>query len=240
MKNLLTNLLKLQEYDNRLNTLEMQKGDLPATIRQLKEDLSEKEQRVAELKEQIEKLKKDRIIYENEIVASKDQLKKQEDKLYHVQNNKEYDAITMEIDAKKMEIENLENKILQTIEEEEQLNKELEQLNSDIGSINEQLETLNKELAEIQTYTENEEQRLKELREKLLGQIDQRYLRQYERIRKAKNGLAIAVIERNSCSGCFNSLPPQRIVEIRKAERLFQCEYCGRILAYTEETEIAE
>ncbi len=234
MKELVADLIKLQEYDNRLNTLELQKGDLPTVIEQIGSDLHQKKSRSTELEEQTQKLHKDRKIFEKEIEASKQQLKKYEEQLYHVQNNKEYDALTLEIDTKKMEIESLENKIIQSMEEEERVKSEIEQLGSEVGNLGEQLSTNRDELSEINDYTEAEESRLKRMREELAAKIDTRHLRMYERIRKAKDGLAVAPVKRNSCSGCFSALPPQRIVEIRKADRLYNCEHCGRILVWDE------
>jgi predicted nucleic acid-binding Zn-ribbon protein len=57
--------------------------------------------------------------------------------------------------------------------------------------------------------------------------------KQYERIAKAKEGIAVAPIKKSSCGGCFSAIPPQKIVEIRELNRLFTCEYCGRILVWT-------
>ena len=53
----------------------------------------------------------------------------------------------------------------------------------------------------------------------------------YNRLRSnAKNGLAVVTIQRDSCSGCFNQIPPQRQLDIRQRKRIIVCEHCGRIL----------
>ena len=52
----------------------------------------------------------------------------------------------------------------------------------------------------------------------------------YMRIRKAKGGSAVAIVNRGACSGCHNVVPPQRQIEIRANKRLFICESCGRLL----------
>lgn len=234
MKTLLENFVKLQDVDNRLNALKLQKGDLPMIIEQLKEDSEEKKSRSVELEEQVGKLQSDRRMFEKEIDASKAQLKKYEDQLYKVQNNKEYDAIALEIDTKKVEIESLENKIIQTLEDEEELKKEQTGLADELANLETQLKEQEKELEEIILLTQEEEIRLNHEREKVARLIDERSLRQYERIRHAKDGLAVVPIKRSSCGGCFSTIPPQRIVEIREAGRLHTCEYCGRILVWVE------
>ena len=48
--------------------------------------------------------------------------------------------------------------------------------------------------------------------------------------KNAVNGLAVVTIDRDSCSGCFNQIPPQRQLDIRQRKKVIVCEHCGRIL----------
>jgi predicted nucleic acid-binding Zn-ribbon protein len=53
----------------------------------------------------------------------------------------------------------------------------------------------------------------------------------YNRLRSnSRNGLAVVAVERDSCGGCFNHIPPQRQLDIRMHKKVIVCEYCGRIL----------
>jgi len=53
----------------------------------------------------------------------------------------------------------------------------------------------------------------------------------YDRIRKNyRNGLAVVPVERDSCGGCFNAIPPQKQSEIKQRKKIIVCENCGRIL----------
>jgi len=224
----------LQDIDHRLNELKLQKGDLPLLIEGTQGDLEEKKEMKTELEEKIKKLLKDRKMYEAEVLASQEQLKKYEDQLYQVKTNKEYDAISLEIDTKKMEIEGLENKIVRTLEEEETYKSEVKELSEEVSNLETQTEEYRKELEEILLLTKEEEDKLLVKRGKVTDQIDQRLLKQYERISKAKGGIAVAFIKKASCGGCFSSIPPQKIVEVRELNRLHTCENCGRILVWQE------
>lgn len=235
MKKVVRQLIDLQEIDSRFDTLQLQKGDLPLMIEESEDDLKEKSKKKQELEENIEKGKADRRMFQMEIEAGQEKLKQYEERLYKVQTNKEYDAISLEIDTKKMEIKELENKILQSLEEEEELKSQIEQLKDDIKNIEEQLSEHRRELEEIILQTKEEEAHLQKNREKILSEIDKRYQWQYERIRKAKDGIAVVSVKKNSCGGCFSALPPQKIVEVREMSRLFTCEYCGRILVWVDE-----
>jgi predicted nucleic acid-binding Zn-ribbon protein len=60
--------------------------------------------------------------------------------------------------------------------------------------------------------------------------VDYRLLNAFERIRNnARNGLAIVLIERDACGGCFSTIPPQRQLDIRLHKKIIVCEACGRI-----------
>jgi predicted nucleic acid-binding Zn-ribbon protein len=56
----------------------------------------------------------------------------------------------------------------------------------------------------------------------------------YERIRKAKGGLAVVPVKRNACGGCYNAVPPQKVLELRRNNKIYTCEHCGRILVSDE------
>jgi len=237
LKKLVKQLITLQEIDSRFDELQLQKGDLPLMIEEAEKKLKEKLKQKNELNEKISKGESDRQMFQSEIEASKEKLAKYEEQLYQVKTNKEYDAISLEIDTKKTEINELENKILQSLEEEEETKKILDELTKDIEKIEQKLIEYKNELEEIINHTKNEEARLKHEREKIIREIEPRFLRQYERIRKAKSGLSVVPIKRNSCGGCYSTIPPQRIIQIRELDRLYTCEYCGRILVWIDESE---
>ena len=87
------------------------------------------------------------------------------------------------------------------------------------------------ELGTITSETEKEENELNSEAEKASKNIEERLLIAYNRLRgNAKNGLAVVTIQRDSCSGCFNQIPPQRQSDIRQRKKIIVCEHCGRIL----------
>ena len=72
--------------------------------------------------------------------------------------------------------------------------------------------------------------------EKAKGAVEERLVVAYTRLRgNAKNGLAVVPVDRDSCGGCFNKIPPQRQLDIQTKRKIIVCEHCGRILVPTEE-----
>lgn len=234
MKEVVANLIRLQDIDHRLNQLKLQKGDLPQLIETIEEDIKEKKSEMESIAERREKLQTDRKLYEKEIEASRAQFKKYEDQLYQVKTNKEYDAISAELDTKKMEIGGLEDKILKTMEEDQELEKNWQVLSEEVAEQESQHKEHQKELEEIALLTAKEEGKLLAQRNEIAEKIEPRLLRQYERIRQAKDGIAVARIKKSSCGGCFSAIPPQKIVEVKESNRLFTCENCGRILVWVD------
>jgi predicted nucleic acid-binding Zn-ribbon protein len=87
------------------------------------------------------------------------------------------------------------------------------------------------ELATITAETEKDELALTKKADKAEPLIEERLLTAYNRLRRnANNGLAVVTIDRDSCSGCFNQIPPQRQLDIRQRKKIIVCEHCGRIL----------
>jgi len=230
MKEMLEFLASLQEVDKKLFYLEFSKGDLPKNVARLKESLEKLIRQIESLKKTTEKNEIDRRNTENLITAAQEKLKKYQNQLYDVTTNKEYDAITHEIEMKKKEIEEGETAVLNLFVENDKNKESLSELENDKEQLEKDLDSKEKELNVVINATEKEELELKHQREKLVVRLSEPFLRRYERIRKAKSGIAVVPITRDACGGCFKSIPPQKIVEVEKLIELIQCDVCGRIL----------
>jgi len=93
------------------------------------------------------------------------------------------------------------------------------------------LETKKVELEAIIEKTEKEEEKLQKKSDKAKKGVEERLMKAYSRIRtNYRNGLAVVHVERNSCGGCFNKIPPQIQLEIAMRKKILACEHCGRIL----------
>lgn len=162
------------------------------------------------------------------------ELKEKEDKLtqqqFKVRNNKEFDAITNEINHLKTEHEKLADRMrTEGIKEENLLNI----LNQQTDELNEAQKELDDKFEEVQRLAGDQDRELSSLREKrssVLITIPKKFIADYERVRIMHRDAAV-LIRKNSCSGCFNAIPAQIIVEVRNnLNTLYFCESCGRLL----------
>ena len=163
--------------------------------------------------------------------ASKDAIKKYTEQQNNVRNNREYDSLTKEIEFQNLEIQLAEKRIKEyksKIEDKKVINNEAKET---LEARAKELAHKKGELDEIVSETQKEETELQKQSEKAMESIDDRLLTAYKRIRSnARNGLAVVPVERDSCGGCFNQIPPQRQLDIKTHKKVIVCEHCGRVL----------
>ena len=233
-------LYQLQILDDHLDELEELRGDLPNAVvsledrvNSLKEDIRRKD---VERSESVEKREEN----EEEIEKLKANQKKFKAQLYQVRNNKEYDALTKEIDHNETQISKLEAENDSLADLSKSLAVEIESIKPMLEELKEELKVKAADLKEIVKANEKEEAKLSTHRKEIQDKVKKPDYSAYMRIRKAKHGMAVSTIRRSACSGCNNIVPSQRQLEIRRNNKLFYCEYCGRILVSTEISEKIE
>jgi len=223
-------LYKLQNIDDQLDELEELRGDLPLTVNDLNGRMSVIDNQIKEKDEEKNNAQETMKINEDEIEELQKNLKKFKSQLYKVRNNKEYDALTKEIDHSENLIKEKEDENVELEIKVEKLKDEIEELAPKLDELKKELKEKETELKSIIKANEREEVKYRAEREKIVKQVKKNDYNTYMRIRKAKSGTAVALVNRGACSGCFNVVPPQRQIEIRANKRLFICESCGRLL----------
>lgn len=233
MKSTLQSLYLLQLLDTELDELRELRGDLPETVNALEDELKTVAGRIEECDEALKKGAVERSQMEKEsleLIAKIDKYKGQQ---LEVTNNKEYDALTREMESAENTITSHEAQIEQFVERSEELKTSKAEFEARHEELVKDLEVKHAELKEILEATNEEEKTYVAKREEVLTDILPRDFELYTRIRDAK-GKAVSPIRRESCSGCYNVVPPQLILEVKKNDRLFICEHCGRILVSEE------
>jgi len=234
LQNKLHTLLNLQKIDIRLGELENLRGDLPqkvdTTRNNLEEILSNLKKTIQDLKDAELEEKK----LNSDLKLDKAKLEKYRDQLYRVSTNREYDALTLEIDGVKDEIDQFEYRILELEDIKEEFRNKIRDSEEQQSKLSTNLEALEKELQEKLNITNREEENLRLQRHECVSSIERPMYGTYERVRKGKNGIAVVATQRNACGGCFNAIPPQRLLEIREKKKFITCEFCGRILIWDE------
>ncbi|MDB5029957.1 C4-type zinc ribbon domain-containing protein [Mucilaginibacter sp.] len=224
-------LYELQTIHTKIDKIRQIRGELPMEVADLEDDVAGLETRIQKIKGELDDLEDDIVTRKNLIKDALANTKKYETQLNEVKNNREYDAISKEIEIQGLDIQVSEKKIREFGFEITSKTQVYEKALADLEARKSDLEAKKDELGTITAETEKEESELAAQSEKATKGIDERLLVAYNRLRQnAKNGLAVVTIQRDSCSGCFNQIPPQRQSDIRQRKKVIVCEHCGRIL----------
>jgi uncharacterized protein len=229
-------LLNLQKIDSRLDAIFKIRGALPEEVQDLEDEIAGYETRLEKFNHDIVSLEDDIKKFKENIKESEKLIKKYQEQQMNVRNNREYDAITKELELQDLEIQVSKKKIGEAQAKIETKNKDVEELKDFLKERQKDLTNKQDELTTIVSESENEESKLKGDREKAIKKIEDRLYKSYAKIRtNAKNGLAVVMVKRGACGGCFNVVPPQRQADIREKKKLIVCEHCGRIFAGVED-----
>lgn len=224
-------LYELQTIHTKIDKIRQVRGELPMEVADLEDDVAGLETRIQKIKGELDDLEDAIVTRKNTIKESQALIKKYEGQQNNVKNNREFDALAKEIEIQGLEIQVCEKKIR---EHEYEIRTKSEIYEKAVQNLEERkadLDAKKAELDNITAETQKEEEVLLAQAEKYNDKIEERLLTAYNRLRtNYKNGLAVVTIERDSCSGCFNKIPPQRQSDIRQRKKVIVCEHCGRIL----------
>lgn len=229
-------IYNLQLIDSRLDAIVKVRGALPEEVQDLEDEIAGYQTRLEKFQNDIESFEDDIKRYKENIKDSEKLIKKYQEQQMNVRNNREYDAITKELELQDLEIQVSKKKITEAGVKIDQKKSDLEDLNTMMKDRQKDLDLKKDELNTIVSESESEESKLQSERDKSAKKVEDRLIKSYTKIRaNAKNGLAVVMVKRGACGGCFNTVPPQRQADIREKKKLIVCEHCGRILAGVED-----
>ena len=221
-------LFELQAADIAIDDLIHLRGELPAEVAILEEELSGLKAKSERIGQMIEG-------YNQTIEAANKQYRAQ---LENISNSREFDSINKELENQGLLRAIAEKNIGEARQAIEDRKIDRERLADRILIREEDLKAKQEELATIVESTAKEEKALRAKRDACAAKIDERTLSAYERIRaNAHNHLAVVTFAKNSqgeysdaCGGCFHIITPQRKIDISTGKKLVICEHCGRII----------
>ena len=227
----LKKLYNLQLIDSEIDEIGVLKGELPIEVSDLEDAIGGLETRVNRVQGNIDNLKKDIAHHEGKIKESEALIKRYTKQMDEVKNNREYDALTKEQELQRLEIQLSEKKINEAKQSIDLKKESLSGTKAKLKQKKKDLEVKKVELKEIIEKTEKKEKSLIKKSATAKKSVEDRLLKAYEKIRSTyRNGLAVVTVERESCGGCFNKIPPQVQLEIGLHKKIIVCEHCGRIL----------
>jgi len=224
-------IINLHKIDVRLQDIHEEKGDLPEIIQEQKDEIEGLNSKIDESDSKIDELEKEKSSCSTSVEDFDAKLDKYNKQMDVVRNNKEYDALLVEIDHLKNENNQLTDRILDIDELIEGLNNFKIECNDKISGLNDSLNDNESELQEKSIEFDVEEKLLLRDKNKLLSSIsNKKFLQGYEDQSKEM----LASIYNGSCSSCYSNLPAQALVDAKKGIELIECPSCS-IFLYLDE-----
>ena len=226
----LDKLLKLQVIDYDLGELERSKEYLPDMMDNLKREMTEAQIKFESSTSDLEDGKIRQKNLELEISTKEADLQKYQQQMMSIKTNKEYDALVSEIDNIKGNISNFETELLETIDLISSVEKNISEYDEKYNQVKDnnakQLEILQQKIDSIGDKVSAKDAE----RNAVSSSIPRQLISIYDRVRRGKGGSAVVAVKKRACGACYKGQTPKKIQDIRKGDRIFTCDNCGRLL----------
>jgi predicted nucleic acid-binding Zn-ribbon protein len=235
MKQTFQQLWALQQIDSELKTLGEKIKQVPDRIKDLKTAAETIKAELDAARGDIIEHKKQYKLAEVDLKATEEKIGGYSVQLYSAKTNEQYKAFLKEIETQKKTKNGIEDRMIVLMEETEALDRKVKANETKSAELD--IETTRKvQLLETE-HSELEAAiniRL-EQRATLAATIPPDLVKRYERIKVSKAGIAVAVVRKERCSACLSPVPAQRVLEVDRQDRVYNCEACGRILIVSQE-----
>lgn len=233
-------LYALQKIDSQIDKIRTVRGELPLEVQDLEDEIEGLDTRIKKMQDEVKELDTEVSDRKGAMKDAEIAIAKFKEQQNNVRNNREFESLAKEIEYQELEIKLHEKRIKEAKAKAVSKKEVLDEAKERLEMRREDLKIKQGELNEIVAETEKEEQALVDSSNKAKEAIDGRLLAAYDRLRtNAKNGLAVVTVDRDSCGGCFNKIPPQRQLDIDSKKKVIVCEHCGRILVPNVAEEVA-
>lgn len=236
MKEHLQKLIELQELDSRIRLHDSQEETFPVEIENLVQEITGHAEAFQQEVLRVETLEKERRQRERELEAAGEQIKKIQGRLHEVKTNKEYQAFLTEIDHLKEKMDQYEVEIIERLDEADKLRDELKEKEKTYLEEKEKLEKKKAKLEEKLRHLPEDLKDLKRRRELVEKEIPEDLLNRYMTLMEKRGGIAVVYVRKEICQGCHMNIPPQLFNQVQKAEQIYTCPHCNRILVPYDES----
>ena len=224
--------VRLQEIDNRLAELAKEIAALPKHIAEIEKKLGAHERKLDADRAALTANQKDRRKCESDIPVQETKISKLKDQMLTTKTNEQYRAFQNEIEFCQKEIRKLEDRILELMSESEPLEIAVKAAEASLKVEKAQVEA-EKSVARDRTAVDQKAaDELMTERTSISKEMSPSVYQQYERVRKARRGIAVAEVVNGRCMACQIMLRPQYFQDLKRSETVLPCESCLRILYY--------
>jgi predicted nucleic acid-binding Zn-ribbon protein len=228
----LERLVRLQEIETRAAEAQKRISEAPAQIAALDAKLNAARDGLTAARQAIAGNQSRRRTLDNDLIAAQQRLSKYKEQLMAVKTNQEYHAMQHQIAAAEADIGRIEEQVLINMVEADELNARLKAAE---GTLQTDETVVNRERSAIEAAAAESRSAIEEAareRVALTPQLSRSSLEMFQRVMKARQGIAVAEAANGHCTICHVRLRPQVFNTIIKNEEIVQCDSCQRILYF--------
>ena len=171
------------------------------------------------------------MLFRSGVLALKEaNIKKMDGQLSLVKTNKEYSALQQEMASLKADNSLLEEEILKLFDEVEACREEVTKEQARLKEFEKVIQVKDAEVSQKEKEYQGRVQQLKDQKLESVTQLSPETKQLYNKIVEKKNGIALATVTGDVCSGCQIRLRAQTINEVMGCKGLVLCDNCSRIL----------
>ena len=230
MKEEIQRLKSLQEVDLEIGRIEVQIAAGNAELEGRQELIDKYKAEIEESTVRLEEGETRRKDLESEGEEAQTMIKERQSKLMKVQTNREYQSILKEIEDAKNVTRQRDDEIVRLLEQAERLEKKKgEQIalcEEEETEYKKDSERISKDSADQQVKMD----KVLKTRTTRVKKVKAALLRNYERIREKREGIAMVGVTNGVCLGCYMNVPPQLYNELLREDKLHACPTCNRLL----------
>ena len=221
----------LQDLDSRIEV----ERERIATIEAMLHDRSEYEsarRRHHAAVQPVRQLEADQRDQELRAGTARSQLAEVEGKLYggRVASPRELDDLQKRGADLRRQISASDERLLTLMEELEQTATSVGEAEAHLRDVVAARKTLETELLAERKSLVADVRQLTSERDQLRSETDATTLRQYDRLRSTRGGIAVAEVKQRTCLGCRVQLTAAYEQRLRQGEQMVTCQSCGRFL----------
>jgi hypothetical protein len=239
MRHIIEKLLILQDRDRRILRIREQLARIEPERQLFQSNAASAQAGLDAVKQKVKEAETGRKKLELEVESKKQQIERYALQQFQTKKNDEYRALAHEIETCKEEITHLEDQQLEFMEQIEAFQKQAAAATREAEESRKLAEGKLKDITAGEQNLRAELSGLESNRDQLTTAIEERALRQYERLLHSKGDNVVVGIQHGVCGGCHMKFPVQLVVSCQAAKELITCPNCGRILYYTPDMDLA-
>jgi predicted nucleic acid-binding Zn-ribbon protein len=222
-------LWELQTVLSQLGDREKQLTNKPESFAAVDREWQSVNAEMEKLQAQIEQHSRERRRVDGELSDQQELLKKYQGQLMLVKNQQQYAAAWKEIDATRKQVKELEDSTLKTMTDVDALQKTHDDLATGSVDLKSRWDAEHDAWQHSLGDLRGEVEKLKARAAKIEDTLPDRLVREFHRIFKQRQNVAIARVVADSCNGCRTRVRPAVLQQLKRGD-LVHCEGCSRIL----------